>query len=68
MRLLLGVGIGVAFFAAAICEHHLASRLLFDRWRALRPREWAEAMRATRRMFPFSTIIRSQIVKQRLNA
>jgi hypothetical protein len=41
-----------------------AERRVFARWHALRPREWAAAMRPARRAFPFSAFVAARIAQR----
>jgi hypothetical protein len=61
------VATGLLLLFGGIAMHRRAVVLLLDRWRTLRPRDWAEAMRPTQRAFPFKFVLRWQIVHDNAN-
>jgi hypothetical protein len=58
---------GTILIIAGVAEHIRARRRLLDRWRALRPREWASATRPTRRAFPFNLFRHSYLIHTKAN-
>lgn len=66
--MVIGIVVGVFLVAVGIVEYRRAVLLLFDRWHTLQPRDWSRTMRSARRIFPFGSLIKSQIVNERLTA
>ena len=57
--------IGLVLLLGGLAAHRRATVLILDRWQTLRPREWAVTMRPVRRAFPFNSIVRSRVAREK---
>lgn len=58
---------GTLLVIVGLAEHVRVRRRLLDRWQAVRPREWASAIRPTQRAFPFNVFLRTHLIRAKVN-